>query len=282
LRSVWSVCALVCLSFFLPSLVRIGLGFFACISIDKPGSQYATANAKHGYFASSIQQACYAGWHRKYALSLGVVTCVMFCVGIPVGLWVLLYRNRSKVDASTPSRLSFLFRAHHPQRYYYEVVITLQILAGMAISVFSLSLGSYCSLLLLNTAFVLFGSMELIFKPYMCRLVQRMSLLSCACLYFTTQMNLTLITNGSVTAPTTYAEFAGALGMLVNLLFVSTCLAFMVSHSPAAKAASKLWARVMVCFGVRKGSTSKLSGNKATESVQAATLPVQLEPRTGP
>ena len=93
------------------------------------------------------------------------------------------------------------------------------------------------------------------------------------------------ITNGSVTAPATYAEFAefaGALGMLVNLLFVSTCLAFMVSHSPAAKAASKLWARVMVCFGVRKGSTSKLSGNKATESVQAATLPVQLEPRTGP
>lgn len=275
LRSVLPVCALVCLSFFLPWLVRIGLGFFACISIDKPNSQYAISNAKHGYFASSIEQACYTGWHRKYALSLGVITFLMFCVGVPVGLWVLLYRNRSKVDAPTPSRLSFLYRAYRPQQYYYEVVVTLQIVAGMAISVFSLSLGSFYALLLLNTAFVLFGSMELLLKPYVCPIVQRMSLMSCACLYFTTQMSLTIFPTGSVSAPDMYMDIAGVLGMLVNLAFVLACLACMVSHNPAA---NRIWARVLACFGLQR----KGKGAKPMLNQPAAPLPAQLEQRTGP
>ena len=51
---VATVSALVVLFFFYPQVVRVGLGFFACLPLDRAGSglypEYAVANATHGYW----------------------------------------------------------------------------------------------------------------------------------------------------------------------------------------------------------------------------------------
>jgi len=79
------VMCIVVLFFAYPCLVRVSLGFFACLPLDNadaasdPYPGYAIANASQGYWVHAMQQACWEGWHRNWAAGLGIPCTLLFC-----------------------------------------------------------------------------------------------------------------------------------------------------------------------------------------------------------
>ena len=170
--SVISVASLVVLFFFYPSLVRLSLSMFACIPLDNSGNtpypEYALANATRGYLVSDIMQACWEGWHKVWALALGIPCVLLYCLGVPLCIAVLLVTNKDKLQQGThcTACLGFLYHNYRNERFYWEVVRTVQIIVLVAISVFRYTLGSYLCMLLLQAAFGIILGMEYLFQPY--------------------------------------------------------------------------------------------------------------------
>ena len=97
------VIAMVVVFFFHVPLCQLGLSMFACtIRLDvvtkeaNPYPQYEglLSTAAHGYWVYDMEQACYEGWHKVWAAALGLPCVLLFCVLLPAGTFVLLYRKR--------------------------------------------------------------------------------------------------------------------------------------------------------------------------------------------
>jgi hypothetical protein len=76
------VTLLVTAFFAYPTLVKAALSFFACVRIDETNSEqpypeYSIRNHTAGYWVSAIQQECFAGWHRSWALGFGFPAVVI-------------------------------------------------------------------------------------------------------------------------------------------------------------------------------------------------------------
>jgi hypothetical protein len=94
------VIVMVVLFFFYPSLLRVCLSMFACCPLDVAGqagtgSMYAAANATYGYWVYDMQQACWQGWHLRWALGLGVGGMV-FCLALPAAVAWWLISNKGQ------------------------------------------------------------------------------------------------------------------------------------------------------------------------------------------
>jgi hypothetical protein len=80
--------------FSYPFLVRLSLGMFACVQLDRsddsedPYPQFAVANASRGYWVHAMQQACFEGWHLPWALGLGLPCVLVFSLGTPLALLI--------------------------------------------------------------------------------------------------------------------------------------------------------------------------------------------------
>ena len=230
LQYVLPVACLVTLFFFYPFLVRVSLSMFACYPIDDAQApsntfpQYAIANATYGYWVSDIQQPCWQGWHKVWALAVGVPCVVLFCLVVPVATFWVLFSNRGRLqDPQFKGYVGFLYHNYRPKRFYWEVVSTVQVAVLVGIAVFSFTLGAYYSAILLNASFALFWALQHMFKPFAFKELHITSLLSISCLYFTTLIALTMITGGSVTPPDWYSTGVAVVGMLTNLAFVLWC-----------------------------------------------------------
>ena len=244
--SVLSVCFLVVLFFFYPFLTRVALGFFACLALDNvekgptatdPYPQYAVANASGGYWVSDIQQPCWEGWHKAWALGLGVPLAAIFCLGVPLAVLLLLTLNRTKMDQhSTFSEcFGFLYHNYRPKRFYWEVVSIVQLAVVVAISVFTHTLGPYFSALLLQLAFFIICGLQHIFKPYSSKLLNDTALLSAAVLFFTSSITLSLF-RVDLEAPEVYGDVMGVIGLLFNAGVVLWCCYLVIVHGSGAVA----------------------------------------------
>ena len=236
---VLTVMCLVVLFFFYPALVRTSLSMFACYKLDDPDRtdvdnfpQFLEAAAPYGYWVHSIQQPCWQGWHLYWGLGLGVPLVLLLCFVVPVGMWCALYRTRWKRSITGhQSPLMFLYHNYKPNRWYWEVVSTVQVALLVAISVFSFTLGAYFTTLLLSVSVVVFWALQLFFAPFASQELHMLSLLSLGCLYATTSIGLTLFHGMGVTAPSTYANGIGIMGLVVNAVFVLGCIYRIAVHS---------------------------------------------------
>ena len=102
-----------------PTMLRASLSFFACLRIDRvqpevqlPSGATAPLNHTHGYWVSDIQQHCFAGYHKGWALGLGVPSLLFWCVAVPVAMGVGLFLCRVKADSeSFCEHFGFLYRS---------------------------------------------------------------------------------------------------------------------------------------------------------------------------
>jgi predicted outer membrane repeat protein len=237
-QSVVCVAFLVVLIFFYPSLVQGAVGMFACLRLDghnpdDPGSdQYAIANATHGYWVYYIQQPCLEGWHRAWALGLGIPCTILFCIAVPLGIFLLLFTNRSKlgVPGKFQECVGFLYHNYRPSRYWWEVVILVQIQLLVTISVFVYSLTAYFTTLLLQASFGILLALQHWFRPSMVNSINYMSMQSLGVLVFTSTVALTFFTF-EVAAPGWYAEVIGVVCVLLNFGFIIWCSYNVAKHS---------------------------------------------------
>ena len=254
LRSALIVSCLVVLFTFYPMFLRVALGFFACIPLDNPHSpkdpypQFAVANATQGYWVGNMQQACWEGWHRSWALGLGLPTMILSLFGVPLGIWFALWYRRPQVATGQNgyiTSLGFLYHNYRKKRYYWEVVSTVQIAIQVAVSVFSFTLGAYYTTLLLQASVILFWAMQLIFKPFAFPEPHLASLFSWGCLSTTVFIALSLFSFDKVLPPS-YGVVIGIVGLLVNLAFVLWCMYLVVMHSTGILA--RCWSLLQSTF----------------------------------
>ena len=245
------VSCLVGLFTFLPFFVRSGLSLFACYSLDAstsdPYPEFAVANASRGYWVHDMGQACWQGWHKAWAVGLGVPLLAALCVGVPLGTLLLLVLNRRRLgEAGFKAYVGFLYHQYSARCFYWEAVSSLQVMLLTAISVFSYTLGAYNSTFLLNVLLVLFWVLQQAFKPSAFKDLHLASFASIGCLYATTCVAWTYFTYEKVATPQ-YKAAAGVGVLVANAIFLLGSLVVIVvkSKGPVAKACRKVlhWLR---------------------------------------
>ena len=283
------VSLLVVLLFFYPSLVHVSLGMFSCLRLDAVGlatdpyPQYADATSKFGYWLSNMKQPCWEGWHKAWALGLGLPCALLFCFGVPAAVGLLLSCNKKRLQGPGPFRDHFGFLYHHYKgsRYLWEVAAILQIAVTVIISVLSHSLGVYFTALLLQLGYAGYFVMQYALWPYKFKLLNTAALLSSGCLYATTSLLLTLLqVDAAAAAPAGYVMAAGVLTVVLNVPFVLLCLFLAGKHSQgilarlgtaavAAVAAVRLsWVQKRAAAG--KGARSQAQTTGVGGALQAA------------
>ncbi len=66
-----------------------------------------------GYWVLDMNVQCFKGWHLTLTLTLGLVTALLFCCGIPVFTLVMLCKRRKVLDDDeTKEHFGFLYRAY--------------------------------------------------------------------------------------------------------------------------------------------------------------------------
>jgi hypothetical protein len=85
------VTLLVTAYYALPTLARASASFFACLRIDRappevqlPPGATAPLNHTWGCWVSDINQQCFSGYHKGWALGLGIPSVLLWCVAVPV------------------------------------------------------------------------------------------------------------------------------------------------------------------------------------------------------
>jgi hypothetical protein len=275
------VASLIVLFFFYPSLVQVALSLFACYPLDRAAGgapdhhqgDQGIANASSGYWVMDMQQPCWEGWHKTWAMGLAVPCVLLWCLFTPLGIALLLITNKHRLaNPGFRTHVGFLYHLYRKERYYWEAFSTLQVLTGVAISVFSFTLGAYFSAILLNASFVFAWALSHVFKPYAFRELQHTNLASTATLYFTTLLALTLFTMKGTAAPAMYGNVMGGIGLAANLMFVIWCGYQMTVATGSKLTAGCLvgwWRKLSMNLAFRQWrNSSGASGNSGSGSVR--------------
>jgi hypothetical protein len=190
------VVLLVVAYYFFPSFVKQALSWYACYPIDDPVlmhsmqipyPKFATADARHGYWILDMQQPCWEGWHRDWGWGLGFPCVIIFCIGAPAAVWLVLWTNKSNLtQRQFKQHFGFLYHSYSDGRWWYEVVVMGQTIALVIISVFQYTLGTYYSVVL--TTVLLIVSLELLHRvePSQNETLHHMQITATACLLLTT------------------------------------------------------------------------------------------------
>jgi hypothetical protein len=226
------VIVIVVLYYSYPTLLRAALGFFSCVRIDDasagPYAESAVLNHTAGYWMYNTSQECFTGWHKVWALALGLPAVLLLCVGVPVGLLCLLLCNRTRTaDPAFQESFGFLYRNYRDDRVWWEAVWATQTILLTAIAVFQYTIKAFYSVVLLSVV------MQAVGRPWAETRLHRLQLTGSVCLFLTSYFTLTLFTvygyepvPGSV--PVHHAV-VGVLLVVLNSAFVLLCLALIVA-----------------------------------------------------
>jgi hypothetical protein len=272
------VTLLVLVYYAYPLLLRASLSFFACLSIDKPLGAFAnvpagaTALLSHtwGYWVSSIQQECFAGYHLRWAMGLGLPSVLLWCLVVPVAMGVGLYVCRHRADsASFREHFGFLYRTYKPKRLWWEAVWAARTVVLTVISVFSFPMQRYFSVLSLLLVFWASAALQSYFKPYESPSLHRMHLVSTSCLAATTVGALAMFAY-DIQESTAFALRIAitVLVFVINLVFVGWCCVKMAPDLKEWLGSRCAW--VLACAGHssarrRRGASGARRG-RATSS----------------
>ena len=234
--SVWRklpVTMLVSAYYAYPTLIRAPLSFFACLRIDRlapevylPPGATAPLNHTMGYWVSSPDQACFAGYHKAWALGLGLPSILLWCVAVPVAMGLGLFLCRAKADEdSFREHFGFLYRNYRPERIWWEAVWAARTVVLTLISVFAFPMERYSSVLSLLVVFWASAALQNVFQPYAFPTLHRMHMVSTSCLAATTVGALAMFAYDIQEGTALRLRIAiMVLVMLVNVGFVAWCL----------------------------------------------------------
>lgn len=72
-------CATIAVFFFLPSVLRVVFGMFACVQLDSDVDAAYSAGAVGSFWVYDMQQVCFEGWHKSWSSGLGLPLYVPYC-----------------------------------------------------------------------------------------------------------------------------------------------------------------------------------------------------------
>jgi hypothetical protein len=126
---------IVLVFFFLPSLLRTAYGMFMCVHLDSAPSvelqnreTFFQFNAVGSYWLLDTDQLCFQGYHRGWAVGLGVPLLLLLCFAVPAGIIGYLWVRRGNLQETYYlQHYGFLYSSYRPSRYYWEGIVALQV-----------------------------------------------------------------------------------------------------------------------------------------------------------
>jgi hypothetical protein len=216
-----------------PTLLRASLSFFACLRIDRvppevqlPPGATAPLNHTAGYWVSDITQQCFSGYHRGWALGLGLPSILLWCAAVPVAMGVGLFLCRAKADTdSFREHFGFLYRSYKPERMWWEAVWAARTVVLTVISVFAIPMERYFAVLSLHLVFLVSGALQIVFQPYAFPTLHGIHMVSTSCLAATTLGALAMFAYDIQESTALRLRIAIAvLVLVVNVVFVGWCV----------------------------------------------------------
>lgn len=231
----------VVLFFAYPTLCKAALTFFACLRIDdanvQPHPEFSLFNHTKGYFVGGdIQQECWIGWHRSWALGLGVPSVLLFCVCVPLGMFFFLWANKGRVaDPDFRKYFGFLYRNYTTstgttttnRMVWFESVWAIQTVLMTAVSVFHFTLQAYNALLLLGLVLLVSAVVQVVAKPYAQHRLHRLHLASTLCLILNVWCALAFFSCTGRSSSACFVDYhtaVGAVMVALDALFMAWCV----------------------------------------------------------
>ena len=104
-----------------PKLSTSTFQMFRCIDLD------SISQGQLGLLLDAdLKHTCYEGVHQEY-IPLAFVSVVVFLVGIPLMTFLMLFRNRHRLnDSLVKAKFGDLFMKYEERWYFWESVLMLQ------------------------------------------------------------------------------------------------------------------------------------------------------------
>ncbi|KIZ01608.1 hypothetical protein MNEG_6353 [Monoraphidium neglectum] len=202
-----------------PTLLRIGLGMFACVAADKRGGASAGR-----YWVHFMGQRCWEGWHKPWALGVGVSLTAVFVGVLPAALVALLRRHRTAITAGRPAiaaRWGFLYHNYCPACVWWEAVAMLQTALLVGVAAIGHVTGPFIAALALSSALMAILMALVLVRPLRFAALQRLQVASHASALLVLQVSISFVDTpggGGPAAPAVAAwqRAAGAVVMAVS------------------------------------------------------------------
>jgi hypothetical protein len=217
----------MCIVFmFLPTWVNTALSLFTCVTLDTPVAAPYQAEAVGSWWVEDMSQLCYSrsGYHRGWALGLGIPLTLLFCVALPTGVFLFMWVSRKQgklQDMQFQKHYGFVYRLWRDEWCWWESVVLLETCALVMVSTFGFALGSFYQGILSATVLACVGMLLLAVKPFKCPAAGRVAVLSVCVLFFTAQVALTFIPYNGVGPPPAYGNIMGVALILANVAFLA-------------------------------------------------------------
>jgi hypothetical protein len=211
---------------FLPTWVKTALSLFTCVQLDTPVELPYQAAAVGIFWSEDMSQQCYSrtGYHRGWALGLGIPLTVVFCVALPAGVFAFMWYSRKQGklgDKQFQKHYGFMFRLWRPEVCWYESVVLLQTVALVMVSTFGFALGSYYQALLSAAVLATVAVLLLSVRLYKCPAANKVAVLSVCGLFFTVYAALKFLPYNSVGPGPVYGNIMGVVIVLANVVFLA-------------------------------------------------------------
>jgi len=220
--------SMVVVFFFLPSIVRVTFGLFACISIDSRAQPPNHPLAVGSFWLHDTNQQCFEGWHRDLALGLGIPLLLFVCFVPGFILYKTLPSKNKLQDRTWHQHYGFLLQDYKPGFRFWEAVVAAQTITLVAISVFSYTLGPFYQAMLMNIALAVIWLVLAVAKPLAHQDAQRVAVVSMGCLFLTSYSALAFvqIAQSAGTALTLTDKEAAAIPLFMGVVVVAVNLLF--------------------------------------------------------
>eukprot|EP00898_Chlorokybus_atmophyticus_P008810 jgi/Chlat1/8930/Chrsp92S08240 len=143
------VLSVIVAEFFLwPAVTTHIVALFSCITVNSDGPNVPDS-AVGRFWELAMNQRCYTGTHMVMVATIGIPGIIIFCVGVPLVTFIILYSKRDSLyTEATAEYYSFLYAGYKRKFFYWECIVCLQKLALIYVLVFVSQLGTEQQILL--------------------------------------------------------------------------------------------------------------------------------------
>jgi hypothetical protein len=218
----------------------IAFGCFVCIPIDAPFAAPYAAGAVGSFWLHDPDQLCYQGYHRAWALGLGLPLLLLVCGLLPAGiLWVVLRNKQRKTPHASICCLKFLVWPYKPRYCWWDVKVLLQTAALTVVGVYGIFLGPLHHNIALSSAFALMALIWQAAQPCIVPAATTVMLQGICCLFFSSMSNALYLKHSGFNANTGTAIAVSYAVLFINAAFVASVVWRVIRLVNGSKAREK-------------------------------------------
>ena len=90
----------------------------------------------------SFEEPCYVGRHLTYVVFVGITQIILYAIGLPVLVFVFLWRHRDELNKPVVKfRYGLFFSGFTQEKYYWECIVALRKESTVLLAVFGPQMG---------------------------------------------------------------------------------------------------------------------------------------------